>query len=61
MNITRYRNTLITAAVTASVGVGAAACSEAPDDSSIETRSNTTAAMKTTADDTQEGMANVQR
>lgn len=41
MNITRYRNTLIAAAVTAALGLGATACSKTPEYSSKDTRSST--------------------
>jgi len=40
MNITRYRNTLIAAAVAAALGVGATACSKSPDYSSTDARSS---------------------
>jgi hyperosmotically inducible periplasmic protein len=41
MNITRYRNTLIAAAVATALGVGAAACSRTPDDSAKPASSST--------------------
>jgi hyperosmotically inducible periplasmic protein len=41
MNITRYRNTLIAAAVTVALGVGATACSKTPDHSTKDARSST--------------------
>lgn len=41
MNITRYRNTLIAAAVAVSLGAGATACSKSPESSSADARSNT--------------------
>lgn len=54
MNIKRYRNTLITAAVAAALGVGATACSKSPDYSSQDARSGSaTEAMSDTAITTQ--------
>jgi hyperosmotically inducible periplasmic protein len=41
MNITRYRTTLIAAAVAAALGVSAAACTKTPDYASKDTRSST--------------------
>lgn len=54
MNTTRYRNTLITAAVAAALGVGATACSKTPDYSSQDARSGSaTEALSDTAITTQ--------
>jgi len=41
MNITRYRNTLIAAAIAAALGVGATACSKSPDSPATNARSST--------------------
>jgi hyperosmotically inducible periplasmic protein len=41
MNITRYRNTLIAAAVAVSLGAGASACSKPPESTATDARSNT--------------------
>lgn len=41
MNITRYRNTLIAAAVAVSLGAGVTACSKSPESSSADARSST--------------------
>lgn len=49
MNITRYRNTLIAAAVAVSLGAGATACSK-PETSSTDARSDAADARSNTAD-----------
>jgi len=46
MNILRYRNTLIAAAVAASLGIGATACSKAPEPSASEARSSNASEMQ---------------